>query len=303
MNKNTNNILIILVGPPAAGKSTWAENFVLRNSNYIRINRDSYRFMLKNQPVCDPKIEDLISEISYHAIDAALAKKLNVIVDNTHLKAKYLNEIIERFQYKADIEFRIFDISLDKALERDKNREKSVGEVVLKKMFKEYRALIDSYVFQNITKKTKVHANPQFDPKLPNIVLFDIDGTLAHMNGRRGPFEWHRVDVDDPDQVVMESYRRHQKVGDKIGILSGRSEEARKPTEEWLDFYGITGYEFLHMRKANDFRKDNIIKQEIYESKIKGKYNVLMIYDDRDQVVEMWRSLGLKCYQVAPGDF
>jgi predicted kinase len=295
--------IIICIGVPASGKSTWAKEQVLRDSKIVRVNRDDYRGMLKNQVVCDPKIEDMISELSYHAIKLALSKKLNVIIDNTHLKVKYLNEIIERFQYHADIEYRLFDISLDKALERDRNRDKSVGEVVLKRMYKEYKILIDSFVFQNVSKKTYKYEDPKFRKSLPNIILFDIDGTLAHMNGKRGPFEWHRVDLDELDAVVYESLKRHQQCGDKIGILSGRSSDARKKTEEWLDFYNIKNYEFLLMRGSNDFRKDSIVKREIYENQIKDKYNVLMIYDDRDQVVEMWRSLGLKVYQVNRGDF
>ena len=44
-------------------------------------------------------------------------------------------------------------------------------------------------------------------------------------------------------------------------------------------------------------------KAEIYEKELKGKYNIIMIYDDRDQVVETWRSLGLKCAQVEYGEF
>jgi hypothetical protein len=170
-------------------------------------------------------------------------------------------------------------------------------------MYKDYRILIDSFVFQNVSKKIKKYVDPTFNPDLPDIVLFDIDGTLAHMNGKRGPFDWHRVDVDDLDIIVYEALRRHQKVGDIIGILSGRSEDARKKTEEWLDFYGINNYKFLYMRRSGDNRKDNLVKQEIYENKIKPFYNVKTIYDDRDQVVKMWRSLGLKCFQVAEGDF
>jgi predicted kinase len=295
--------IIICVGVPASGKSYWSTEFVAKNPKYVRINRDSYRFMLKNEPFCEPKIESLITDLSYHAIDAALAKKLNVVLDNTHVKRDVILDIIDRYQYKADIEFRVFDISLDKALERDKQREKTVGEEVLKRMYKEYKILIDSFVFQNVSQKVKKYSDPVSNPALPDIVLFDIDGTLAHMNGKRGPFEWHRVDVDDLDGIVFDAYKRHQKLGDKIGILSGRSSDARKKTEEWLEFYGITGYEFLYMRGSTDFRKDNAVKQQIYEERIKPFYNVKVIYDDRDQVVKMWRSLGLKCFQVAEGDF
>jgi hypothetical protein len=57
------------------------------------------------------------------------------------------------------------------------------------------------------------------------------------------------------------------------------------------------------MRKHNDFRKDAIVKKEIYEEKIADHHDVLCVFDDRQLVVEMWRELGLTCMQVAPGDF
>ena len=59
----------------------------------------------------------------------------------------------------------------------------------------------------------------------------------------------------------------------------------------------------LFMRPTGDTRKDSILKKEIYDNHIKGKYNVKYVLDDRDSVVEMWREQGLTCLQVAPGDF
>ena len=41
----------------------------------------------------------------------------------------------------------------------------------------------------------------------------------------------------------------------------------------------------------------------MYEENIEGKYNVVTVFDDRNQVVEMWRSLGLSVCQVNYGDF
>jgi hypothetical protein len=57
------------------------------------------------------------------------------------------------------------------------------------------------------------------------------------------------------------------------------------------------------MREAGDSRKDSIVKQELYEKHIEPSYDVFVVLDDRNQVVDMWRSLGLVCLQVAPGDF
>jgi hypothetical protein len=57
------------------------------------------------------------------------------------------------------------------------------------------------------------------------------------------------------------------------------------------------------MRKQGDFRRDSIVKKEIYDNDIKGKFDVEFVLDDRQQVVDMWREIGLKCLQVAPGNF
>nr|DAI39653.1 MAG TPA: polynucleotide kinase [Caudoviricetes sp.] len=58
------------------------------------------------------------------------------------------------------------------------------------------------------------------------------------------------------------------------------------------------------MRKEKDYRKDSIVKTEIYNEYIKDKYCVTAVFDDRDQVVnDCWRKLGLLCNQVWKGDF
>jgi len=57
------------------------------------------------------------------------------------------------------------------------------------------------------------------------------------------------------------------------------------------------------MREVGDRRKDTEVKAEIYHRFIEPQYDVHYILDDRDQVVKMWRSLGLTCLQVAEGAF
>ena len=57
------------------------------------------------------------------------------------------------------------------------------------------------------------------------------------------------------------------------------------------------------MRKKGDHRKDSIVKKELYEEHIKNRYEVLCVFDDRNQVVDMWREEGLLCCQVYYGDF
>ena len=151
--KRDNPQILILVGIPASVKSTWSKEHIRRNPDWVRVNRDDYRLMLKDAQMCDPKIESMISELVTFAIRKSLRKKLNVIVDATNLRAKYINEFVNEFKNEADIDFRIFDISLSEAIERDNARVAKVGEEVIKKMYENYKVLVDSYAFQPIEKK------------------------------------------------------------------------------------------------------------------------------------------------------
>lgn len=62
-------------------------------------------------------------------------------------------------------------------------------------------------------------------------------------------------------------------------------------------------YDELYMRTPGDMRKDFVIKKELYDAKIKNKYNVQFVLDDRNQIVDMWRGLGMTCLQVDYGNF
>lgn len=296
--------VIVFVGPPASGKTTVALEMLKRNPDYVRVNRDDYRLMLRDERMCDFRVENLITDLCNEAIEESLSNKFNVIVDNTNLKEKYLQALIDFVQPLANIEFRIFDISLEKALERDAAREKSVGEEVLKRMYKDFKNIVDNpIVMTNLKKSARIYTPPAFDKNLPFTYIFDIDGTLAHMNGKRGPFDWRRVDVDDVDEIVVDMLKMHKSLGHHVTLMSGRSSEAREKTEFWLDFHGVK-YDQLFMRAERDFRPDNVIKRELYDNNIRGKFNVKVVYDDRDQVVTMWREeLGLKVFQVNPGNF
>lgn len=291
-----------LIGIPASGKSTWSKDYVSKNPDWIRVNRDDFRHMLKDMPVCEMKVENVITDMINNSIVSALMSKFNVIIDNTNLKAKYLNPLIELVKPYADIEFQIFDISIEKAIERDNNREKKVGSEVIKRMYNDYRILLDTFDFSHIRKTEKIHQTFEFRKELPTCAVFDIDGTLGHMNNKRGPFDWDRVDRDDVDTQVARMVTLHRNVGDTIIIVSGRDDTSLDLTVEWLNFYDIK-YDMIFMRKADDNRKDNFVKRDIYNDNIIGKYNIAAIYDDRKQVVDELRNMGLKVFQVEPGLF
>ena len=143
-------------------------------------------------------------------------------------------------------------------------------------------------------------------------IIFDIDGTLANIAHRR-PFldqekpDWksfnEKIGDDEPHHAVVELYKTlwNSKQYDMI-LLSGRNEEHRKVTEQWLTWNEIP-FDTLEMRADGDFRSDHIIKEEILKKlQAKGK-EILFTVDDRQQVVDMWRRNGIACLQCDVGDF
>lgn len=292
----------ILIGIPASGKSTWADNFVHKNSDWVKVSRDDFRSMLKSQPICEPKIESLINTIQDNVILDSLSKGLNVIIDNTNLKQSYIEHFCELVKYQASVEFQVFDISIDKAIDRNSLRDKKVPEIAIRKMFKEYKILVDSFDPSTRPQIRKIYKNPILDKTKEDAIICDIDGTLSHMNGKRGPFDWNHVDKDDVDIIIADRLRKHRELGEKIIIVTGRDFSCKELTIEWLNFYEIP-FDEIHMRPENDYRKDNIIKKEIFDNHLKDIYNILFVYDDRNQVVNMWRELGIKTFQVEPGNF
>jgi hypothetical protein len=146
---------------------------------------------------------------------------------------------------------------------------------------------------------------PAIDPDKPHAVLVDLDGTLADMGDRRGPFEWDKVDQDAPHQDIVDLVNTLRDAGAEIVFVSGRDGRARERTRIWLRRYlgDWTVEARLYMRAEGDFRKDSVVKSEIYEHSIRDAYNVWMVLDDRQQVVDMWRQRGLRVLQVAPGQF
>jgi hypothetical protein len=132
-------------------------------------------------------------------------------------------------------------------------------------------------------------------------IIVDIDGTISHKTDR-DIYDYQRAIDDTPDKIVLEVIRALWQLKYKIVIVTGRSDDCAEVTREWLRIY-CPPYFKLFMRKAGDNRQDAVVKREIYETHIEPNFDILCVFDDRNQVVDMWREIGLKCFQVQPGDF
>lgn len=145
-------------------------------------------------------------------------------------------------------------------------------------------------------------------------ILVDVDGTLADCEHRLGyvrtkPKNWKAFfeasKFDPPYEDIVWLVKTLHSAGNKILIVTARSENEREMTTTWLrEKAGLEGiYERMYMREANDPRDDRVVKKELLEQIYKDGYTPFMVLDDRDGVVAMWREEGVRCLQVRPGDF
>lgn len=281
------NKITILRGLPAAGKTTWAKEQVLSSRGTVRVNKDDLRKMLFAGARRQGWHEQLVLNIESHVIKDALTQGKNVIVDNTHFNTiheKRIREIAEEFGARVDV--KDFDTPLADCITNDLKRLDSVGETVIRNMHNQY-----------IRPTLRIEQNPANDWA----VMFDLDGTLANISGR-DPYDATDCEYDKLNQDVFDAYMHYKSAGRKIIICSGRSSEFLPQTDRWLGKMGIQPDLFL-MRKEGDTRKDWIVKQEMFIKEIMPRYYVDVVFDDRQQVVDMWRDIGLTCFQTADGRF
>ena len=116
------NKLIILVGIPCSSKTTWSKEYLKENSNCIRINRDDLRIMLKDKGFVDKNIESLISTVQATIVQQAFLDKIDVIIDATNCKLKYLQSWIDNFDHTFDIKVKLFEIDKGEAYSRNAKR-------------------------------------------------------------------------------------------------------------------------------------------------------------------------------------
>ena len=144
----------------------------------------------------------------------------------------------------------------------------------------------------------------------PYTFIFDIDGTIADTSHRQHYMREKRKNwkafydemVNDPPVVptvrILESLKQ---AGYKIVLVSGRPNNYRLTTEQWLKANYIQ-YDALYMREEFDYRADNTVKQEIYNNFIEPNYNVIGVFEDRKRVKRMWVENNIFVFDVNQND-
>lgn len=285
---------IVTVGIPASGKSTFARNLIEIDDSYIEVNRDwlrhnivcpdtnnsTYKFTKERERQVTAACNNLIMFAAEHG--------RNIICSDTNINPKTRTRLIDLFDALGyEVEVKHFDISYEEAVKRDNTREHGVGHNVIYKMWLQY---VKEFELPKGYKVGKTH--------LPEAIIVDVDGTLAHMNGKRSPYDWADVGEDSCDPIVKGIVNKFYNGGTDVIIVSGRSDICQNETVKWLH-ENCVEYTHLFMRGDGDNRKDTEVKKEIYFEEIYNRFNVVRVLDDRPCVVRLWHSLGLNVISFA----
>lgn len=308
-------------GLPGSGKTTFANAWVAKDpSRRARVNRDSLRAMISAGvflPDTDTGegTERAIRFARDALIKVLLERGLDVVCDDTNLPNKTMRELHGLAAFSgADVEVIDFtNVPVEDCLVRNKYRDASVPESVIWDMYTRY-VKGKSHPLPIDLRTADVFDPLSVEPYVPRIntpsaYLVDLDGTVAHM-GTRSPYDADRVHEDRPNAGVIAAVQAVAHYGNEIVFVSGRSDVCRASSVKWISDHVLNDRNSLrippfrlHMRPDGDTRPDWQVKLEIFNRNIRDFYRVIGVFDDRKQVVIMWRSLGLTVFQVAEGEF
>lgn len=303
---DTKPTVTVMAGLPGSGKSTIAKQI-----KALRVNLDDIRKMMgwTDQQSWSKQKEKVAVEVMLSAVEAAVEEGQDAVVDNTHLTARIPGLLRRRVGGRASFKvISLLDVTVEKCIERDALRESPVGEAVIRKMAKNTNKWRLTEAYLNIWPSTE---KVETGLDAPDAIIIDLDGTLAIHCGR-DPYDAEKCDTDLVDDAVSaivgtmsDSYGTWSPL--KVFFLSGREGTAsvKGKTEKWLSeaFFLDRMDSQLLMRAEGDKRPDFVTKYDLFNEHIRGKYNVLFAIDDRDQVVRLWREMGIRTLQVTYGNY
>lgn len=293
-------------GLPGCGKSTLAEKIIKESGGTVRLNKDLLREMLHFNKFTG-KNEGITQEVQKLVARDLLKGGVNVIIDDTNLNPHTV-ESWKGIANETGATLEVQDLTgvdVDTCIGRDWGRGEKVGYHVIKKMALQYLDYM----------------------KGENVVVCDLDGTLANIEKRRhlvqGEKKWKEffeaIPTDTIRKDVLKQVRGYAlEFSAKIILVSARPEDYRRITTEWLVSNGIclverpghgvwnldpkerTPYELLIMRESGDSRPDTEVKSQIVDKYLSG-LNIVAWFDDRPSVIRTIQDKGINVIDVGDG--
>lgn len=138
-------------------------------------------------------------------------------------------------------------------------------------------------------------------------VIYDLDGTLVDVRSIRHYVEGPKRDFGafhkaskfcPPHEWVIGAARQSHEAGYANLIFTGRMEHHRALSTEWLKAWDVP-FAALEMRPEGDYRKDFIVKRDMYRTYCRD-YRIVRAYDDNPAIIDLWENLGVPVVPV-PG--
>ena len=196
-------------------------------------------------------------------------------------------------RYPYELEFKDFFIPVEECVRRDALRPNPIGEKVIRQTWNKYKHFIQTESVNNY-----VENQLKQDPYKPKAIVLDMDSTLCfNVAGRPwyGEGASEGILTDIPNIPIVNLARTYSDSDYYVIIITGRDVSLAKSTEKWLKSKEVPYYEVLY-RNKNDYRKSAEIKKEIITDLL-NHYNIELIVDDADPVIEMYRNMGLTVLQ------
>lgn len=297
-----NKKIILTRGIQGSGKSTWAKAWVAEDPEHrIRINNDDLRNMFGVYWV--PSREDVVSHAKQTIVTYAMGKQYDIVVDNMNLNPKevqYWTNVVNYYNgytktgERYEIEFKDFFIPLEECIRRDSARTNPIGEKVIRDTWKRYKHFIQTSEVEKYVNNLRL-----WDSGKPMCVVIDMDSTVCFNTSKRPWFGDGSTEamIDDvPNYGVVELIKAQEY---PVVVCTGRNKDQHKVTREWLANQGIHPIAY-YMRENGDYRKGVEVKAELM-NQILDEYNVLVVFEDCEPIVQKYREMGLTVLQPNKG--
>ena len=263
-------------------------------------------------PYWVPSREDIVSSAKRNFALNGMLLGYDIVVDNINLnpkEVKFWTDIVNTnngmfndpkavkpdvVQWEYEIEFKDFFIPLEECIRRDAMRSNPIGEKVIRDTWRRYKHFIQTTEVEKYVNNLRA-----WDLGKPICVVVDMDSTLCFNTTKRPWFGDGSTEamIDDiPNHGVVELVKAQEY---PVVVCTGRNKDQYKVTIEWLANQGITPVD-CYMRENGDYRKGVEVKAELM-NQILDKYNVLVVFEDCEPIVQMYRDMGLTVLQPNKG--
>lgn len=146
-------------------------------------------------------------------------------------------------------------------------------------------------------------------------IIFDIDGTVANVSKRvkhlQGEVrDWEKFYEGFKDDEVIRPIADLLRAVDhsyqpflQLVCVTARPERTWTDTVRWLnEKAGFEPYK-IFMRDDADDRPEAEVKRDLVEFLRREGYPIVLAFANRDEIVRMYRDMGIPCCQVSEGAY